>query len=71
MGLRVQRHLTWVLILLMVCPSCILSNAEHKLKAISVTWDMISSLTFSKPFGYMEKGCDFDGTIEIADKSID
>ena len=28
-------------------------------------------VTFSKKFGYMEKGCDFDGTLAIADKSID
>jgi hypothetical protein len=32
---------------------------------------MVGSLTFSRPFGYMENGRDFDGTIEIADKSID
>ncbi|KAK2791387.1 hypothetical protein FQN53_004568 [Emmonsiellopsis sp. PD_33] len=32
-----------------------------------VTWDMVGSVTFSKSFGYMEKGCDFDRTIGIAD----
>ncbi|KAF9773967.1 hypothetical protein IL306_008104 [Fusarium sp. DS 682] len=27
------------------------------------TWDMISTLTFSQAFGYMEQGCDFDDSI--------
>ncbi|KAF4340768.1 cytochrome P450 monooxygenase [Fusarium beomiforme] len=27
------------------------------------TWDMISTLTFSQPFGYMQQGNDFDGNI--------
>ncbi|KEF58091.1 uncharacterized protein A1O9_06014 [Exophiala aquamarina CBS 119918] len=35
------------------------------------TWDLISSATFSKRFGYMEKGYDFDGTIHIADQVTD
>lgn len=34
-------------------------------------WDFISAVTFSKRFGYMEKGCDFDGTLHIADQAID
>ncbi|KAF5971721.1 cytochrome P450 monooxygenase [Fusarium coicis] len=32
---------------------------------------MISSATFSQRFGYMEKACDFDGTIKIADQVTD
>lgn len=28
-------------------------------------------MTFSKKFGYMKEGSDFDGTLAIADKSID
>lgn len=34
-------------------------------------WDMVGAATFSENYGYMEKGCDFDGTIEIADRSLD
>ncbi|KAK3391826.1 cytochrome P450 [Sordaria brevicollis] len=34
-------------------------------------WDFLGIVTFSAKFGYMEKGCDFDGTLAIADKSID
>ncbi|KAK4147374.1 Pisatin demethylase [Dichotomopilus funicola] len=34
-------------------------------------WDFMGMTTFSTKFGYMEKGCDFDGTLAIADKSID
>ncbi|ORY68203.1 cytochrome P450 [Pseudomassariella vexata] len=30
----------------------------------------MSAVTFSKRFGYMEKDCDFDGTLRIADQSI-
>ncbi|KAM5522894.1 benzoate 4-monooxygenase cytochrome p450 [Fusarium oxysporum f. sp. phaseoli] len=35
------------------------------------TWDMIGSLTFSQPFGYMKKGHDFDGTIIASALSVD
>ncbi|EPE02811.1 benzoate 4-monooxygenase cytochrome p450 [Ophiostoma piceae UAMH 11346] len=35
------------------------------------TWDLISCATFSKPFGYMEKGYDFDKTIYISDQVAD
>ena len=28
-------------------------------------------MTFSTKFGYMKEGCDFDGTLDIADQSID
>lgn len=34
-------------------------------------WDFLGIVTFSKKFGYMEKGYDFDGTLATADKSID
>ena len=34
-------------------------------------WDFLGLTTFSKKFGYMEKGCDFDGTLGIADQAID
>ncbi|KXX72952.1 Pisatin demethylase [Madurella mycetomatis] len=34
-------------------------------------WDLISSTTFSRRFGYMEAGRDFDQTIAIADKALD
>ncbi|CAK7221524.1 hypothetical protein SBRCBS47491_004554 [Sporothrix bragantina] len=35
------------------------------------TWDFISAATFSKRFGYMDAGHDFDGTIHIADQVTD
>ncbi|KAK4171504.1 putative cytochrome P450 E-class, group I [Triangularia setosa] len=34
-------------------------------------WDLITSATFSKSFGYMSHGHDFDGSISTADKSLD
>ncbi|KAK0713262.1 pisatin demethylase [Lasiosphaeria miniovina] len=34
-------------------------------------WDFLGIVTFSKKFGYMDKGSDFDGTLAIGDKSID
>ncbi|KAK3988045.1 putative cytochrome P450 pisatin demethylase-like protein, partial [Cladorrhinum sp. PSN332] len=34
-------------------------------------WDFLGLTTFSTKFGYMEAGRDFDGTLAIADKSID
>ncbi|KAK4671880.1 hypothetical protein QC764_609560 [Podospora pseudoanserina] len=33
-------------------------------------WDLITSVTFSKPFGYMTQGHDFDSSIATADKSL-
>ncbi|KAK1775938.1 cytochrome P450 [Copromyces sp. CBS 386.78] len=33
-------------------------------------WDLISSVTFSRRFGYMEHGSDFDGTIEKSEASL-
>ncbi|KAK3318887.1 cytochrome P450 [Apodospora peruviana] len=35
------------------------------------TWDFLSTATFSRSFGYLDKGCDFDGSIAIADTSLD
>ncbi|KAG5752040.1 hypothetical protein H9Q70_005327 [Fusarium xylarioides] len=35
------------------------------------TWDMIGSLTFSKTFGYMRNGHDFDGTIMASALAVD
>ncbi|KAK4641120.1 hypothetical protein QC761_609560 [Podospora bellae-mahoneyi] len=34
-------------------------------------WDLITSVTFSKSFGYMTQGHDFDSSITTADKSLD
>ncbi|KAK1780274.1 putative cytochrome P450 pisatin demethylase-like protein [Copromyces sp. CBS 386.78] len=34
-------------------------------------WDFLGIVTFSTKFGFIEKGCDFDGTLAIADTSID
>ncbi|KAL2157081.1 hypothetical protein VTH06DRAFT_7037 [Thermothelomyces fergusii] len=33
-------------------------------------WDFLGMVTFSSKFGYMEHGCDFDGSLAIADKMI-
>ncbi|KAK3694224.1 cytochrome P450 [Podospora appendiculata] len=34
-------------------------------------WDFLGVVTFSKKFGYMERGTDFDGTLSIGDQAID
>ncbi|KAG9255792.1 cytochrome P450 [Emericellopsis atlantica] len=34
-------------------------------------WDFLGAVTFSQKFGYMEAGKDFDGTLSVADQSID
>ncbi|KAK3336366.1 cytochrome P450 [Cercophora scortea] len=34
-------------------------------------WDFLGVVTFSKKFGYMAKGTDFDGTLSIGDQAID
>ncbi|KAI2616509.1 cytochrome P450 [Hypoxylon sp. NC1633] len=34
-------------------------------------WDIIGTLTFSQSFGYLDKGCDHDGSIRIADIALD
>ncbi|KAH8880968.1 cytochrome P450 [Thozetella sp. PMI_491] len=34
-------------------------------------WDLVTAITFSRPYGYMEKGFDFDNTLSDLDKSID
>lgn len=38
---------------------------------ISDSWDVVGSVTFSQPIGYMERGQDFDGTLANADMAID
>ncbi|KAM9885342.1 hypothetical protein VDGL01_00425 [Verticillium dahliae] len=35
------------------------------------TWDVTGAVTFSKPFGYLDKGFDFDGVLHAADKAQD
>ncbi|OHF04526.1 benzoate 4-monooxygenase cytochrome P450 [Colletotrichum orchidophilum] len=34
-------------------------------------WDFLGFVTFSRKFGYMDEGCDFDGTLAIGDQAID
>ncbi|KAK7932552.1 hypothetical protein PG985_003264, partial [Apiospora marii] len=34
-------------------------------------WDISGAATFSRPFGYMDEGHDYDHTISIADKTLD
>ncbi|KAK6214188.1 hypothetical protein LQW54_004614 [Pestalotiopsis sp. IQ-011] len=34
-------------------------------------WDVVGDISFSQPLGYLDKGCDFDGTLAIADKATD
>ena len=33
-------------------------------------WDVIGSLTFGKPMGYLEKGCDFDGSQRAGEETF-
>ncbi|KAK1848824.1 benzoate 4-monooxygenase cytochrome p450 [Colletotrichum chrysophilum] len=35
------------------------------------SWDANGAASFSQRFGYMDEGCDYDGTISIADKALD
>ncbi|KAF4967126.1 hypothetical protein FSARC_5287 [Fusarium sarcochroum] len=35
------------------------------------TWDVVGITTYSQPMGYLESGCDFDGTLHIANKAMD
>lgn len=35
------------------------------------TWDVTGAVTFSKRFGYLDEGRDFDGTLYAADKAQD
>ncbi|TRX90036.1 hypothetical protein FHL15_009137 [Xylaria flabelliformis] len=34
-------------------------------------WDILGMMVFSQPFGYMDNGRDFDGTIGISDRALD
>ncbi|GKT43322.1 cytochrome P450 monooxygenase vrtE [Colletotrichum spaethianum] len=34
-------------------------------------WDLLGFVTFSRKFGYMDEGRDFDGTLAIGDQAID
>ncbi|KAI0855331.1 cytochrome P450 [Xylaria cubensis] len=34
-------------------------------------WDILGMMVFSQPFGYMDNGRDFDGTIKISDQAMD
>lgn len=34
-------------------------------------WDVVGSVTFSQPVGYLEKGYDFDGTLSNAERAVD
>ena len=35
------------------------------------TWDVVGAITFSEPIGYLDKGKDFDATLQNADKAMD
>lgn len=35
------------------------------------TWDVVGTVTFSQPIGYLANGCDFDGTLSNAEKAMD
>ncbi len=48
-----------------------LQEGRHLLTPLPDAWDLISSATFSRRFGYMDAGHDFDHTIAIADKTLD
>ncbi|KAK7959210.1 cytochrome P450 [Apiospora aurea] len=34
-------------------------------------WDVVGTVTFSQPIGFLEKGCDFNGVLDAAKKSTD
>lgn len=34
-------------------------------------WDVVGTVTFSQPFGYLEKGYDFDGTLKASESALD
>jgi cytochrome P450 len=34
-------------------------------------WDVVGTVTFSQPFGYLSAGRDFDGTLRASDKTLD
>ncbi|KUI60571.1 Pisatin demethylase [Cytospora mali] len=34
-------------------------------------WDVVGSVTFSQPIGYLEKGYDFDGTLRDSESALD
>ncbi|KAM7187535.1 Cytochrome P450 [Rhypophila sp. PSN 637] len=35
------------------------------------TWDVVGAITFSAPLGYLSSGCDFDSTLQNAEKALD
>ena len=35
------------------------------------TWDVVGQTTFSEPIGFLQHGSDFDGTIHIAEQSVE
>lgn len=35
------------------------------------TWDVVGSVTFSEPIGYLDKGHDFDGTLWASERALD
>ncbi|KGO48954.1 Cytochrome P450 [Penicillium expansum] len=35
------------------------------------TWDVVGNATFRQPVGYLEKGCNFDKTLRIANFAMD
>ncbi|KAI3320760.1 cytochrome P450 [Xylariaceae sp. AK1471] len=36
-----------------------------------LTWDMVGKATFGARIGYLDHGCDFDGTLEKSEKALD
>ncbi|MBE3043354.1 cytochrome P450 [Candidatus Bathyarchaeota archaeon] len=36
----------------------------------TVAWDVVGQATFGKPLGYLEHGCDFDGTLDISRQAM-
>lgn len=41
-----------------------------KLLAWTDAWDVVGQATFGKPIGYLEHGCDFDGTLKVSEKAM-
>lgn len=52
---------------------CRLSNSFESVSCSHMpdTWDVVGAITFSEPIGYLDKGKDFDATLQNADKAMD
>lgn len=52
-------------------PASVLNRRTLLTRSMTGAWDLITSITFSRPYGYMEHGCDFDNSLADLDKTIE